>query len=93
MHQVTPGIGDAFDPMKQALRETFKPVLFQGLGEGTPVRGVTCLYVKQAGLALTDPTKTAPENWTVSCAITGHLVAAHRGKEEFRTVDHSVCLR
>ena len=28
-----------------------------------------------------------------SCVIIGHLVAALRGQEEFRTADHSVCLR
>ena len=48
--------------------------------------------VKQAGLALTDCTKTAPENWTVSCDITGHLVAVIRFHEEFRTADHSTYL-
>ena len=54
---------------------------------------VTRLPVKQAGLALADPSHTAPENWTASCVITGHLVAALRGQVEFRTADHSACLR
>ena len=49
--------------------------------------------MKQAGLALPDPLKTAPENWTASCVITGHLVAALRGHVIFRTADHSACLR
>ena len=35
----------------------------------------------------------SPENWTVSCVITGHLVAALRGQVEFRTADQSACLR
>ena len=87
--RVTPNIGDYFLPVEQALRELFIPALFQGLGEGTPGRGVTRLDVKQAGLEFPDPKKTAPENWTVSCVITGHLAAALRGNEEFRTVDHS----
>ena len=30
--------------------------------------------VKQAGMALPDPTQTAPANWQASCVITGHLV-------------------
>ena len=64
------------------------PALFQGLGEGTPGRRVTRLPVKQAGLDRPDPTKTALENWTASCVITGHLVAALRGQEEFRMADH-----
>ena len=67
---VTPRIRNAFGPVEQALWETFIPALFQGLGELTPGRGVTRLPVKQERLALPDPTKTAPENWTSSCVIT-----------------------
>ena len=44
-------------------------------------------------LSLPDPTKTASENWTASYVITGHLVAVLRGQVEFRTADHSACLR
>ena len=40
-----------------------------------------------------DPTQTAPEKWTASCVITGHLLTALRGQVEFRTADHSACLR
>ena len=69
------------------------PALFEGLSEVVPEQGVTCLPVKQAGLALTDPSQTAPENWTASCVITGHLVAVLRGQVEFRTADHSACIR
>ena len=53
---------DAFGPVEQALRYAFILALFQGLVEGTPVRGVTRLHVKQAGLALPDPTKISREN-------------------------------
>ena len=88
MQRVTPGIRDALGTVEQALRDSFVPALFQGLGEGTLGRGVTHLPVKQAGLDLPDTTKRAPENWTVSCVITGHPVAVLRGQEDFRTVDH-----
>ena len=64
------------------------PALFEGLREGVPERGVTRLPVKQAGLALPDPSQTAPENCMASCVITGHLVAALRSQVEFRTSDH-----
>ena len=43
VQRVTPGIGDAFGPVEQALQETCIPSLFQGLGEGTMGQGVTCL--------------------------------------------------
>ena len=84
MQRVTPVVGDAFGPVEKALQETFVPALFEGLGEGTANQGVTCLPVKQTGLALPDPTRMAPENFTSSCVITGHLVAALRGQVEFR---------
>ena len=80
MQRVSPDIGDAFGPVEQALQKTFLLDLFQGLGEGKPGRGVTRLPVKQAALALPDPTNAAPENWKASCVIKGHLVAAIRGK-------------
>ena len=69
------------------------PSLFQGLVEGIPGRGVTRLQKKQAGIALPDPTSMAPENWTTSCVITGHLVTALSGQEESRMADHVTCLR
>ena len=88
MQRVTPGVGDAFGPVEVALKEIFVSELFQGLLEGVPERGVTRLPVKQVVLALPDPSQTAPENWTASCVITGHLVAALRGQVEFQTADH-----
>ena len=92
VQRVTPGIGNAFGPVEKAPRETFVEVLFKVLGDCVPERGVTHLPVKQVVLALPDPTQTAPENWTESCVITGHLVVALRGQVEFRTADHSSCL-
>ena len=77
---------------EKALQDNFVPALFEGLGEGAPERGVTRLPVKQAGLALLDPNLTAPENWTASCVIKGHLFAALRGQVEFWTADHSAFL-
>ena len=93
MQRVTPDIRDSFGSVEQALKEAFITSLFHGLGEGTLGREVTRLPAKQAGLALPDPKKTAPENWTDSCVITGHFVAALRGQEDFRTADKSAYLR
>ena len=59
VQRVTPGAGDSFDPVEKAFKETFVPALFEGLWEGVPEQGVTCLLVKQAGLALPDPSQTA----------------------------------
>ena len=72
VQRVTLVVVDYFGPVDTALKETFLPALFEGLREGVPERGVTSLPAKQAGLALPDPSTTAPENWTASCVITGH---------------------
>ena len=79
--------------VEKALRETFLPALFEVLGEQAPELGFTHLPVKQAVLALPYPILKSPENWTAYCVITGHLVAALRVQVEFRTADHSACLR
>ena len=88
MQQVNPNIRDAFGPVEHA----FNPSLFQGLAEGTPGRGFTHLPVKQSDLDLPYHTKTAPDNCIASCVITGNIVAALRGQEEFWTADHSAYL-
>ena len=93
MQRVTPGIGDAFGPVEEEIETSFLPELFKGVEDGAPGRAITRLTVKQAGLALPDPTRTAPDNWQASCVITGHLVLALRVQVPFRTVDHVACLR
>ena len=45
MQLFIPGIEDAFVLVEQALQETFIPAVLQGLGEITPGRGVTRLFV------------------------------------------------
>ena len=93
MQWVTPGIGYTFSPVEQTLRDAFVPSLFQSFGEGTPRRVITCLLMKEAGLALPEQTKTAPENWTASCVITVYLIAAIRVQEELQKADQSTCLQ
>ena len=36
LQRVTPGVGEAFGPVEEALREIFVPSLFKGLKEGVP---------------------------------------------------------
>ena len=62
MQQVTPGIGDAFGPVEEDIAKAFLPALFEGLGDGAPGRAITRLPVKQAGMSLSDPMRTDPEN-------------------------------
>ena len=60
VQQVTPGISNAFGPVEEEIAKAFLPALFEGVGDGAPGREITCLPVKQAGMALPDPTETAP---------------------------------
>ena len=75
------------------MQETFFLELVEELGEGAPERGITCLPVKQAVLAIPDPTLTSLENSTASCVITGHLVTVLRVQVKFRTADYSAYLQ
>ena len=93
VQRVTPGIGKAFVPVEEDIAKAFFPALFEGAGDGAPGREITRLPVKQAGMALPNPTLTAPENCQASCVITGHLVPALRGQVPFRTADHAAFLR
>ena len=52
IQRVTTGVGEAFGPVEESLREIFVPALFRGLLEGLPKRKNTRLPVKQAGLAI-----------------------------------------
>ena len=70
VQRVTPGTGNPFRPVKEEIAKAFLPALFEGAGDGAPGREITRLPVKQAGMALPDPTLTAPENWQASCVIT-----------------------
>ena len=70
MQRVTPGISNAFGPVEEEIAKAFLPALFEGVGGGAPGRKITRLPVKQAGMALPDPTQTAPANWQASCVIT-----------------------
>ena len=70
VQRVTPGIGDAFGPVEEEISKAFLPELFKGVGDGVLGRAITRLPVKQAGVALPDLMRTAPENWQASCVIT-----------------------
>ena len=82
----------AFQVVEDALRDILLPDLFQGGMNKIPRREITGLPVKQAGIALPDTTRTAGGNWTASCVITGHLVAAICMTAEFRLSGHSILM-
>ena len=92
VRRITPYIGMAFQVVEDAFQDIFLPDLFQGDTAQIPGRLITGLPVKQARIAIPNPTCTVGENWAVSCMITGHLVVALRGMAEFSSGDHSLLM-
>ena len=82
----------AFQVVEDTLRDIFLPAIFQGEKTQTPRRAITGLPVKQAGIALPNPTGTMGANWTASCVITGHLAMALHGTKDFRSVNHALLM-
>ena len=70
IQRVTPGIEIAFRTVEDALHDAFILALFKGVISQIPGRVVTGMPVKQAGVALPDPTQTVRDNWTAYCVIT-----------------------
>ena len=79
-----------FQPGEEALRDKFLPALFKEVKSQISRRVIPGLSVKQAGIALPDPTQTAYANWKASCVITGNLVSGLCGTYEFRLGYHSL---
>ena len=88
MQRVTPDIGPAFQPVEDDLRGGFLPSLFKGATSHILGREVNSLLVNQANIALPDPTHTDRYNWTASCVITGNLLVALHGMDEFWSGGH-----
>jgi hypothetical protein len=51
------------------------------------------LPVKHAGMALSDPTKSAESNYEASVLVASHLLAALRGTEAFRSTEHVAVIK
>jgi hypothetical protein len=95
VQRVCEGIGESFTPLQKAISEDFLPALFRDtLNEKDDVRlKLCCLPVKQAGLALPDPTKSAPSNYEASTCVNSHLIAALKGTEVFSSLTHVVTIK
>ena len=66
--------------------------LFQGATAKVLSRGVTCLPVKQVGLAIPNPTLFVSDNYTALYVVTGNLVRDPRVKKQFKTRYHALIL-
>ena len=79
-----------FTGAQKAITECFLPALFRDiLDEKDDVRLLLCgLPVMHAGMALSDPTKSAPSNYEASTCVNTHLIAALKGNEDFSARDH-----
>ena len=74
IQSVNPGVGESFQPVKEALQNSFLPTLFRGATTNIPVKSVIRLPTKQAGIAQPNKNLSTSENWTASCIFMGHLV-------------------
>ena len=92
VQRVTPEIGTTFQTEEDELHNIFLPSLFNGDKPNIPRRAVTCIPVKQTGIALPKPSHTAEANWTASCVVTGYLVAAIHGTDEFWSGYHALLM-
>ena len=66
----------AFQVVEYALQEFFLTALFQGGMAQISSMVIASMPVKQARIDLPNSTQNIGANWTTSCVITGHLVAA-----------------
>ena len=89
---VTLYIGTMFQTMEDVLLEAFLPDLFKVATYQIPGRVITGMPVKQDSIAILDPNQNTGSNWTKSCVITRHLVAALRGTAESRSGDHALLM-
>jgi hypothetical protein len=77
LQRVVPDTAEAFEEVEKALAEVFLPALL-GQPDCTELRGLFALPVKQAGLGLPDPVKTAPLSFAQSVWSSGDLVKSLR---------------
>ena len=76
----------------EGTREDLLAAFFFGAVEHMNNRKILGLLVKQAGLAIQDPTLMVQKNWTVLCVVTVHLIAALCGHVDFYSRDHTQLL-
>ena len=89
---MTTGLDDEFRGIEKELHSTFLPALL-GLEEiSDGLRALTCLPVKQAGLALPNPCETIKSNHDASTLICSHLIASIRGSQDFCPLTHNKVL-
>ena len=88
LQRVTEDLGPTFCGIEERLAKKFIPALFGTELEDPAVRILSTLPVKEAGMAIPNPTKTARQNYNASTVAVGHLVQAIRGRDQFRPADH-----
>jgi hypothetical protein len=88
-----PEIGEKFAAVEKIILAEFVPVLFDDMiQECDKHRTLTGLPVKNAGLALPNPTTSAEGNHETSTLVCSHLLAAFRDIKEFQSEEHeSIC--
>jgi hypothetical protein len=87
---VVRGVGPKFDGVRDKMRSTLLPALLKAnITDGDPILNLTCLPVKNAGLALPNPVESAEANFRASEVANSHIIQVMRKKETFSLQDHS----
>jgi hypothetical protein len=85
-------VGDllgSFSEVESAIRNEIFPALFKDKQEADDSFSTLLgLPIKQAGVALANPTELGQANYEASILVCSHLLAAFRGRVEFSTTDH-----
>jgi hypothetical protein len=97
VQRVVQGCGASFEELKAAIDDQFLPALFdEPLDPDDPTDprlDLSRLPVKQAGLAIADPTASADENYLSSTVLCSHIRAALLGDKEFSSADHASAIK
>ncbi len=89
VQRVVSAIGPQFSTVADEISSKFLPALFgASLKDSDPRLQLARLPVKQAGLALPSPVDTAESNYRDSTCAVSHLLAALRGRQDFRSAYH-----
>jgi hypothetical protein len=94
VQRVAKDVGEAFTDVEKAISQSFLPAVFGDVfDDDDPRLRLAGLPVKHAGMALPDPIKSAKTNYEASTLVNVHLLAALKGNEVFRSVDHKTASR
>jgi hypothetical protein len=93
LQRVTDRIGTEFVVVESSLKDNFLPALL-GLNKvEQPLRDLLAFPVKDAGLALPNPTSSTRGNFTASTIVCGNLVVLLKERAMFNGAEHTSVIK